>query len=193
MNKRVEEMFQRSTEGAATDEELIQTINAIRYEHFDLALREVLTVIQPTSNTSNNGLKPGSKEHFKAAFVEMMGPAYMQYHALGKGTSLRIDEARAVLTAYWKICEKKIAEDVATAVDVVLLQQCSEKVENELLSVSQTWLADRQALQNILAEDCGVMEQRSKLRQLKTKTEAALQVLDKLLPYCTAKDPNQHS
>lgn len=182
MNKRVDEMFERSTEGAATDEELIQTITNIRCEHFELSMREALMIArEPPAGQ-------GSKEALRNLIVDVMGPAYMQYHAMGKGTSLRIDEARAVLSAYWKICEKKIADDVAQAVDVVMLQQCSEKIENDLLSTAQTWLADVDKLKHIFSEDEAVTQQRRRAKQLKTQLEGALNALEKLLPFCHAKE-----
>jgi interferon-induced GTP-binding protein Mx1 len=183
MNKRVEEMFQCSTEGAATDEELIQAINAIRCEHFELALKEVLTVAKEPPPGPNHGQGQGqaSKEKLRAHVIDMMGSAYMQYHALSRSSSLRIDEARAVLTAYWRICEKKIHEDVSQAVDVVLLQQCSEQVERDVLSIAQTWLADHDLLDKIFSEDHVVNEKRVQLRSMKGKVEAASEVLDKLL------------
>lgn len=187
MAKRVDEMFERSTEGAATDEELIQTINNIRCQHFELSLRQALIVAKETEPGQ------GSKEQMRNLVVEVLGPAYMQYHAMGKGTALRIDEARAVLTTYWRICEKKIHEDVSQAVDVVLLQQCSEKIENDILSTAQVWLADMDKMKEIFSEDSSVTQQRIKAKELKSKIEAASLTLDRLLPYCQAKEPESHT
>jgi hypothetical protein len=175
MQSRIEEMFTRSTEGTANDLELIESINQIRFARFEQALIEVLTVAKE--------VEPGksTKEDMKSHVQDMLGHAYMELHAIKDGPTLQAEEARAVLTAYWKICEKKVNEDITSGIEVVLLQQCSEKIEKELLSDVQLWLADTVKLESIFAEDVKITEERKQARILKAKIEQALQSLDQLL------------
>lgn len=143
MHRRVMEMFTRGTEGAASDQELILSINEIRFKRFDQALIEVLTV--------------------------------------AKEVNIQVEEARAVLGAYWKICEKRISEDVTSSVDIVILQQCSEMIEKDLLEAVQIWLADHQLLNKIFSEDPKITLLRQETTTLIDKVRIALSHLDELL------------
>lgn len=175
MHRRVVEMFTRSTEGASSDQELIASINEIRFARFDQALVEVLTVAKETEPGK------GSKDEMKAHVLDMLGHAYMHYHSIGNGPNIQLDEARAVLSAYWKISEKRINEDVTSSVDIVILQQCSEMIEKDLLESVQLWLADNGRLENIFCEDPKVTQLRKEKTDLKEKVQVALTHLDDLL------------
>jgi hypothetical protein len=168
-------MFTRSTEGASSDQELIASINEIRFARFDQALVEVLTVAKEVEPGK------GSKDEMKSHIMDMLGHAYMHYHSIGNGPNIQVDEARAVLTAYWKICEKRINEDVTSSVDIVILQQCSEMVEKDLLESVQLWLADNDKLETIFCEDPKITELRKETTILKEKVQIALTHLEQLL------------
>jgi hypothetical protein len=184
LQRRVEEMFLHTIESASSDEELIDAINTIRFHRFDQALQEVLTVAK-----EQNGPGKSTKEELKQHVIEMLGYAYIQQHAMGFGPSLQLEEARAVLSSYWKLCEKKLYEDVSAAIDVILLQRCSEKIEKDLDSQLQLWMADPITLSEVFAEDTKVVEDRKRHLQLKVDVDAALKTLDKLIPFCPVLPP----
>ncbi len=175
MHRRVIEMFTRGSEGAASDQELILSINEIRFKRFDQALIEVLTVAKEVEPGK------GSKDDMKAHMMDMLGHAYMHYHSIGNGPNIQVEEARAVLGAYWKICEKRISEDVTSSVDIVILQQCSEMIEKDLLEAVQIWLADHQLLNKIFSEDPKITLLRQETTTLIDKVRIALSHLDELL------------
>lgn len=85
MRKRVEEMFQRSVEGALSDMDLIDIINKLRFSRFEAQCKDVLSVIK--------GDKIG-KDIVKAQLKEMLGSVYMMEHAVSVGPTLNIEEAR---------------------------------------------------------------------------------------------------
>jgi interferon-induced GTP-binding protein Mx1 len=185
LQRRVEEMFLHTIESASSDEELIDAINTIRFQRFDQALQEVLAIAKEQNGPGNS-----TKEELKQHVIEMLGHAYIQQHAMGYGPSLQLEEARAVLSSYWKLCEKKLHEDVAAAIDVVLLQRCSEKIEQDLNSQLQLWMADPISLSEVFSEDMKVVEDRQRLQQLKVDVDAALKTLDKLIPFCPVSSPS---
>lgn len=184
MYNRIDELFVRSIESTSADQELITSINEIRFHNFDQVLEEAMMVAKEDS--------PGnmSKDDLKYHLMEILGHAYMHLHAIGYGTSLNVEEARAVLTAYWGICEKRISEDIFSSVDTVLLKQCSIQIEEDLLTYVQTWLNDNEQLELLFHEDIVVQEERRKLMVLVKKIGKALDQLDSLIPNCIAKDPS---
>lgn len=184
LQRRVEEMFLHTIESASTDEELIASINSIRFQRFDQALQEVLAVAK-----EQNGPGQSTKDELKQHVTEMLGYAYIQQHAMGYGPSLQLEEARAVLSSYWRLCEKKLYEDMSAAIDVVLLQRCSEKIEQDLNSQLQLWMADPLLLAEVFAEDPNVAVERQRFAQLKSDVEAALKSLDRLIPFCPVLAP----
>lgn len=195
MLKRVDEIFLRSTESAAMDNDLIESINNIRFMRFETALREALLVAkepeQPNPN-GNNGVTISStgsnnKELLKQHLLEILGPSYMTYHSVGQGPTLHLEDARAALKAFWRISERRLHEDVISVVEIILLKKSSEMVEQELLSIYQNWLLDPDELDSVLQENEVVVNERRKLKALKTSVEAALKQLDEVLPHCKAK------
>lgn len=184
LQKRVEEMFFHSIESASSDEELIASINTIRFQRFDQSLQEVMMVAKEA-----NGPGKSTKEDLKQLIMDTLGYAYIQQHAMGYGPSLQLEEARAVLSSYWRLCEKKLYEDVAAAIDVVLLQKCSEKIEQDLNSHMQLWMADPITLMEVFSEDPQVVQERQHASTLKTDIDAALKSLDRLIPFCPVKAP----
>lgn len=184
MYDRIDELFVRSIESTSADQALIESINQIRFERFDQVLEEALGVAKEG--------QPGSmsKEDLKYHIMEILGHAYMHLHSIGHGTHLNIEEARAVLTAYWAICEKRINEDIFSSVDTILLKQCSVKIEENLLQCMQLWLNDNTILDTLFHEDIHIQQQRLRLTTLLKKINKTLEKLDSLIPNCIAKDPN---
>jgi hypothetical protein len=304
INRRVDEMFDHSVEGASSDHELINTINGIRFARFDQTLREALMVItnnikfiremgipmtanilhratnntitapppppsphgqqqapqqqqgqqqqgqqqgpqqgqqvstgqttpvnQNYNNPNNNrqsvrgssqapppqqqqqqqsqhgpqqgqqpGQQPGppggsphpplhhhdepeiSKEELKSYITDILGNAYMSIHALDYGTLLHLDEAVAVLQSYWRINEKRINEEIQSILDLILLQQCSENIEKDLLLNVQLLLSDNVKLEELFLEDPAITQKRNELTALKVKIEKLLVDVDKLAP-----------
>lgn len=183
VGRRVDEMFIRCTESASTDQDLIDSINVIRFTRFESALKEVYTACKDQEYSKQN------KAELKAHVLEMMGGFYMHYHAIGFGPSVQLEDAQAALRAYWRICEKRINEDVDGAVDMMLLQRCSELIESTLLSKVQEWLADNDQLQAMMSEDPKVIEERAHLKQLRGAIKTALEKLDEIIPGCIPKSP----
>lgn len=145
---KIEELFVRSVESATSDMYLIESINKIRYNKFETALKEVLTVAKETGKPEDN-----SKEDLKQHVMEMMGNLYMQHHAIGFGPTLQLEDGMAALKTYWKVCEMKLNEDVCAAVDLMLLQKCSEWIESELMTRVQLWLLNTETLRTIMDGD----------------------------------------
>ncbi len=145
--KKIDEMFLHNIETASSDRELVESINAIRFDRFDTALREMLMVAKDSEP------EPGrrSEEDLKAHVMEMLGSSYMQLHSVGYGPSLHPDDATAALKAYWRACYTKLNEDVAAAIEVLLLQKCSEMIERDLLLKMQLWLSDSKELEAVLS------------------------------------------
>jgi hypothetical protein len=307
INRRVDEMFDHSVEGASSDHELIDTINSIRFARFDQTLREALMVItnnikfiremgipmtanilhratnntitapppppspqgqqqapqqqqgpqqqgqqqgqqvSPMNQNNNNpnnrqsvransqapppqqqgqqqgqpqqgqqqqpqqqqqqgqpGQQQGqgppggsphpplpqhhhdepqiSKEELKSYITDILGNAYMSIHALDYGTLLHLDEAVAVLQSYWRINEKRINEEIQSILDLILLQQCSENIEKDLLLNVQLLLSDNEKLEELFLEDPAITQKRNELTALKVKIEKLLVDVDKLAP-----------
>lgn len=109
--------------------------------------------------------------------------------SIGFGPSVQLEDAQAALRAYWRICEKRINEDVESAVDMMLLQRCSELIETTLLSRAQEWLSDPVKLRVMMSEDPAVIEERAHLKLVRTNTKAALEKLDVIIPGCIPKSP----
>jgi hypothetical protein len=306
INRRADEMFEHSVEGTASDQELINTINSIRFGRFDKTLNEAMTVIthnlksiheigvplnayhhhqqqkqllpnqQPTDqahqqqqphhsasqdprsahsasqsqqrppNAPNNpqahanGRNPSTtgppppnqnntnnpatqhrsysqalaqppnqqnvasapivpnatqstaaqalaKEELKSYITDILGNAYMSIHSLDYDTFFHIDEAIAVLSSYWRINEKRINEEIHSILDMLLLQQCSENIEKDLLLHVQLFLADNKALQTLFLEDPEITKKRDEYTSLKTKIDKLLLDIEKLIPNCLAK------
>lgn len=157
MGQRVEDMFMRSAETAAGDTELVSRINQLRSDRFEASLREMLTVAKdPSSATdgsaSSAGVDASSVVDLKQHVLDMLGSSYMQQHGLGNGPNLHPDDARAALKAYWRVSYGRLNEDIAAAVELLLLQRCTEMIENDLLARMQGWLADESALAVLLAD-----------------------------------------
>lgn len=174
MKLRVDEMFLYGTEGASTDQQLIETINNLRFSRFEQTLQEVLIVAKESEPGK------GTKEELKTHILDMLGFAYVQHHSIGT-SQMRIEEARAVLTAYWNICEKKINEDISSACDVVLLQQCSEAIEKDLFLQMQNWIANEELLKELFLEDIQVRQQRQTWSILVSNIDRILTTYDGLL------------
>jgi hypothetical protein len=154
---------------------LIDSItDVIRFARFEAALKEVYTE---------------SAKQTKAELKTHVGGFYMHYHAIGFGPSVQLEDAQAALKAYWRICEKRINEDVEGAVDMMLLQRCSEIIETTLLSKVQEWLADDQQLQAMMSEDPKVIEERIHLKLVNVNVKAALEKLDEIIPGCIPRSP----
>lgn len=88
----------------------------IRFSRFESALKEVFTAAKDTESGRQ------SKAELQKHVMEMLGGFYMHYHSIGFGPSVQLEDAQAALRAYWRICEKRINEDVESAVDMMLLQ-----------------------------------------------------------------------
>ena len=116
-------------------------------------------------------------------------PAPQHYHSIGYGPNLQLEDARAALRAYWRICEKRINEDVLSAVDMLLLQKCSERVEAQLLSSVQEWLSNPERLRKMISEDSSVQEERVRLKEVRGNIRRALDGLDDIVPGCIPKNP----
>jgi hypothetical protein len=310
INRRIDEMFEHSVEGTASDQELINTINSIRFGRFDKTLNEAMTVIthnlksihemgvplnahhhqqqllsnqqpieqthqqqqpsqhpsqdprsahsasqsqgrppnavnnQPTNTNVNQNLSNSrapsttgnppnqnhannpatqqrsysqavvaqppnqqnvasapvvnnpnqsaaaqaiAKEELKSYITDILGNAYMSIHALDYDTFFHIDEAIAVLSSYWRINEKRINEEIHSILDMILLQQCSENIEKDLLLHVQLFLADNKVLQNLFLEDPEITKKRDEYTSLKTKIDRLLIDIEKLIPNCPAK------
>ena len=183
MGRRVDEMFIRCTESASTDQDLIDSINVIRFTRFETAMKEVFTAAKDAESSKQ------TKAELKAHVLEMLGGFYMHYHSIGFGPNVQLEDAQAALKAYWRICEKRINEDVESAVDMMLLQRCSELVESTLLSKVQEWLADPDRLRAMMSEDPKVTEERAHLKTVRTNIKAALEKLDVIIPGCIPKSP----
>lgn len=185
MTKRVDEMFVRCTESASTDQDLIDGINNIRFSRFENALKEVLS--SATMPDPSSGKNP--KEELKNHMQQVLGGFYMHYHSIGFGPNLQLEDARAALKAYWRICEKRINEDVLSAVDMLLLQKCSERVEAQLLSTVQEWLSDPEVLRKMVSEDLAVSDERARLKEVRSNIRNALDALDDIIPGCMPRNP----
>lgn len=183
VGRRVDEMFIRCTESASTDQDLIDSINVIRFTRFEQALKEVFTAAKDGESSKQ------TKAELKAHVLEMLGGFYMHYHSIGFGPNVQLEDAQAALKAYWRICEKRINEDVESAVDMMLLQRCSELIESTLLSKAQEWLADPEQLRAMMSEDPAVQEERTHLKMVRTNIKTALVKLDEIIPGCIAKSP----
>ena len=189
-------------ECASTDKDLIDSINLIRMSRFEAALQEVLTnpvnaPVDSTNTTTTNqsssssagGNKVTTKAGLQVYLKEVLGGFYMHYHSIGFGAHLQLEDAQAALKAYWRICEKRLNEDVESAVDMLLLQRCSEIIESTLLSNVQEWVADADKLSSIVSEDVKVKEEREALILQRTNVKNALEKLDEIIPGCVAKSP----
>jgi hypothetical protein len=111
MKKRVDEMFLlsshsgNSSSSSATDKELIEAINTLRFERFENALNEVLMVAkevdggQPTNTKSNvpASVSQASREELKFHLLDMLGHVYMQHHSLDKGPNIQVEDARVAM------------------------------------------------------------------------------------------------
>lgn len=142
---KIEELFVRSVESATSDMYLIESINKIRFNKFETSLKEVLLVAKETGPPEAN-----SKEDLKQHVMEMLGNLYMQHHAIGFGPTLQLEDGMAALKTYWKVCEMKLNEDVCAAVDLMLLQKCSELVEQQLMGQVQVWLSNTETLRTVM-------------------------------------------
>jgi hypothetical protein len=184
--RRVDEMFLRSTESAASDVDLIQSINSIRHSRFEKTLTEVLFVAKDSDPPGQN-----TKEELKSLVMEMLGHTYMQYHALGNGPNLHIEDARAALKAYWRISEKRLNEDICTAVEMELLKNCSEAVESELMANTQLWLSGvgADSVTDLIAESQSSIDERVKLRKRKEQIQSVLMQFEVIAPFCQPKCP----
>jgi hypothetical protein len=183
VGRRVDEMFIRCTESASTDQDLIDSINVIRFTRFEQAMKEVFTAAKDGESGKQ------TKAELKAHVMEMLGGFYMHYHAIGFGPNVQLEDAQAALKAYWRICEKRINEDVESAVDMMLLQRCSEIIETTLLSKVQEWLADKEQLHSMMSENPAVIEERAHLKMVKANIKTALEKLDEIIPGCIPKSP----
>jgi len=144
-----------------------------------------------TSNTSTTvGLqKISNKADLHAYVKEHLGGFYMHYHSVGYGTHLQLEDAQAALRAYWRICEKRLNEDVESAVDMLLLQKCSEIIETNLLTNVQEWINNENKLNNMIAENEKIREERIQLLVLRSNIKNALEKLDEIIPGCVPKNP----
>lgn len=176
-------MFIRCTESASTDQDLIDSINVIRFTRFETAMKEVYTAMKDTE------MNKQTKAELKTHVLESLGGFYMHYHSIGFGPNVQLEDAQAALKAYWRICEKRINEDVESAVDMMLLQRCSEVIENTLLSKVQEWLSNNEQLRCMMSEDPTVIEERKHQKLIKTNIKIALEKLDEIIPGCIPKSP----
>lgn len=186
ITRRVDEMFLRSTESAASDVDLIESINTIRYSRFEKTLTEVLMVARDSDPPGQN-----TKEELKSLVMEMLGHTYMQYHALGNGPNLHLEDARAALKAYWRISEKRLNEDICTAIEMELLKNCSEAIESELMANTQLWLSGigNDSVSDLIAESQASVDERVKLRKRKERIQEVLQEFETVAPFCQPKCP----
>lgn len=147
------------------------------------------TVNQQQSSSSSSTSKISTKAGLQAYLKEVLGGFYMHYHSIGFGAHLQLEDAQAALKAYWRICEKRLNEDVESAVDMLLLQRCSEIIESTLLSNVQEWVADPNKLSSIVSEDVKVKEEREALIVQRTNVKNVLEKLEDIIPGCVAKSP----
>ena len=71
MSKRIDEMFVRCTESASTDQDLIDSINNIRFSRFEDALKEVMA----SATAPQPGRDP--KEDLRSHVQQVLGGFYM--------------------------------------------------------------------------------------------------------------------
>jgi hypothetical protein len=183
VGRRVDEMFLRCTESASSDQDLIDSINVIRFTRFETAMKQAFTAAPDQELSKQN--KAALKEHV----LEVLGGCYMHYHSIGFGPNLQLEDSQAALKAYWRICEKRINEDVESAVDMMLLQRCSEVIETTLLAKAQGWLADKEVLNAMMSEDPAVIEERKHLHMVRNNIKKALEKMDEIVPGCIPKSP----
>eukprot|EP01038_Epipyxis_sp_PR26KG_P012383 gene12383-16611_t len=193
MSKRIDEIFLRSTESASNDSDLIDAINQIRNKRFETALKEVLMVAKEPQVLDDSQIRGNyrhssvaksaeiMKDHLKEHVMEMLGHTYMMYHAISYGPNIQVEDARAALKAYWKICEKRLNDDVSAAIDLILLQKCTESIETYLLSSVQNWMDDGSTLAAILTEDENVTEMREQFKSLRLNIMISLSNLNGIL------------
>jgi hypothetical protein len=179
-------MFLRSTESASSDVDLIESINNIRFSRFEKTLDEVLFVARDSDPPGQN-----TKDELKSLVMEMLGHTYMEYHSLGRGPNLHIEDARAALNAYWRISEKRLNEDICTAVELVLLNNCSEAIESQLLADAQLWLSGvgSASTSDLISESVEMQKERSKLKKMKEDIRVVLKLFDTIVPNCQARNP----
>jgi hypothetical protein len=143
-----------------------------------------------TATSTTAGLqKISNKADLHAYVKEHLGGFYMHYHSVGYGTHLQLEDAQAALRAYWRICEKRLNEDVESAVDMLLLQKCSEIIETNLLTNVQEWINNENKLNNMIAENEKIREERIQLLVLRSNIKNALEKLDEIIPGCVPKNP----
>jgi hypothetical protein len=126
---------------------------------------------------------------FSLCIIATLSGFYMHYHSVGYGTHLQLEDAQAALRAYWRICEKRLNEDVESAVDMLLLQKCSEIIETNLLTNVQEWINNENKLNNMIAENEKIREERIQLLVLRSNIKNALEKLDEIIPGCVPKNP----
>ena len=163
---------------------MIDSINVIRFSRFENALIDVFAAAKDNQIDAKQ-----SKAELQKHILDTLGGFYMHYHSIGFGATVQLEDAQAALRAYWSICEKRINEDVDSAVDMMLLQRCSEVIETTLLSRTQEWLSDPVRLSVMMSEDPKVIEERKHLKMVRTNIKAALEKLDVIIPGCIAKSP----
>jgi hypothetical protein len=164
----------------------MNSINQIRYDNFDRAIEDALFSV----STPIPGMN--SKKDLKLHFQRKLGITYMQNHSVGIGPDAQIEDAKAALSAYWRIAEKRLLDDVVSCVDIVLLNKGSELIEQTLLSEAQNWTKEG-VLNAMVCENIEVTKKRIDLKQKKYRAELALQRIHELSPGCIAKDPKSRA
>ena len=72
---------------------------------------------------------------------------------------------------------------------MLLLQKCSEIIETNLLTNVQEWINNENKLNNMIAENEKIREERIQLLVLRSNIKNALEKLDEIIPGCVPKNP----
>lgn len=95
IQKRLDDIFSRGLESAATDKELVRSIEHLRQNRFDDALREALAI---ASDPGGGGTVSATSKHsLKIHILNMVGHAYMQQHSLIAGPNYKLEDARVAI------------------------------------------------------------------------------------------------
>ena len=168
MMRRIEELFDGGgANGYINDEEFQESINSIRFRRFDNAVE--------ACKQSAIETRPGkmTKDELKQHVKEMLGHMYMQFHSVGYGPSVHVDDAKEALKSYWHTSRNRLNDNVASIVDLQLLKGASELIEQDLISLAQQWSCTDE-MADILSERPESFYQRQVLKKKEEKVRAAI-------------------
>ncbi len=124
----------------------------------------------------------------------------MQIHGVGRGPNVPIEDARAVLHAYWNMAEKRMIDSAIQAIEHVLLVTGSQAIEAALLEFGQNVCSiklnkkngdedpgdmnsiNKLSLEYLFEENPEHTLRRNQLSSLKSSLEIALQKIKEVCP-----------